>query len=183
MSGESDTAATFGLGGSGGVLAGSALGGAIGAAAFGVLAWVLDPEIVAVAIPAIYGLTPVGVVGWGIHVAHGIVLGLVFGLLVTRDLFLSFLLTDAADEAVSGTGLALRVVGAGVVYGLAIWAILPLLVLPVWSEAVAGGAAGEFPTAAPETLFGHLLFGTVLGLVFAATVDLSEHAADGPPED
>lgn len=184
MSAESDNATAFGIGGASGWLVGGAVGGAVGAAAFGVLMWLLDPAVVEVAIPSIYGLEPVGFVGWGIHVAHGIGLGLVFGLLVTRDPILGILLTDVETEAVSGIGAMARIVGAGFVFGLAVFAILPLLVLPVWAEAgAAGGDVGDFPTAAIETLLGHLVFGTVLGIVFAVTVDLHGRTADRPLED
>ncbi|WP_440765803.1 hypothetical protein [Natronorubrum sp. DTA7] len=184
MSTESDNATAFGISGASGWLVGGAFGGAIGAAAFGVLMWVLDPAIVEVAIPSIYGLEPVGLVGWGVHVVHGIGLGLVFGLLVTRDPILGILLTDVETDAVSGIGAMARIVGAGFVFGLAVWAILPLLVLPVWADAAGGGGAvGDFPTAAIESLVGHLLFGTVLGAVFAATVDLHGRSSDRPLED
>ncbi len=149
---------------------GGALGGAIGAAAFGVLAWVFDPDIVAVAIPAIYGLDPTTAAGWAIHIVHGVALGILFGLLVTRKPIRAAVRMNPETEVISKTGLWLRLAGAGFVFGLAIWAVLPLLVLPVWVEAV-GGSAAEFPAAAVESLLGHLLFGTVLGLVFALTVD------------
>ncbi|SDQ34691.1 hypothetical protein [Natronobacterium texcoconense] len=162
---------------------GGALGGAIGAAVFGLLVWLFDPEVVAVAIPAIYGLEPVGVVGWGIHVAHGIVLGLVFGFLMTRQAVLEFAQMDVETAALSRSGMWVRTVAAGFVFGLTIWAILPLLVLPVWIDAIGTEAAGDFPATAVESLVGHVLFGTVLGLVFATTVDLRSRTGEAPIED
>ncbi|RQG99637.1 hypothetical protein [Natrarchaeobius oligotrophus] len=174
MSAESDNTSAFGIESSWGWSVGGALGGAIGAAAFGLLMWAVDPEVLAVAIPAIYGLDPVGVIGWGIHVAHGIVLGLVFGFVVTRETIVSVLKASPETDALSRTNLTLRVIAAGFVFGLAIWAILPLLVLPVWLEAVGTQAAGDFPAIAVESLLGHVLFGTVLGIVFAASVDLRD---------
>ncbi|WP_137289730.1 hypothetical protein [Natronorubrum halophilum] len=183
MSTESDNASAFGISGSGGWLVGGALGGAVGAAAFGLLMWLFDPDAVAVAIPAIYGLELTGIVGWGIHIAHGIVLGLIFGFIVTRKSVLGILRTDVETEALSRTGMLLRLVGAGFVFGIAIFAVLPLAVLPVWVQTVGGGAVGDFPTAAIETLLGHLVFGTVLGLVFAAIVDLDDRPTGRPLED
>ncbi len=162
---------------------GGALGGALGAVAFGVVLWLFDPGVVAVAIPAIYGLETTGVVGWTIHVAHGIVLGLVFGFLVTRPSILQFLQMHAETDALTQTGLRLRTIGAGFVFGLAIWAILPVLVLPVWAEVLGAEAAGEFPRGAVESLVSHLVFGIVLGLVFATTVDLRDRAAEVSFED
>lgn len=180
MAGESNTATAFGLSGSIGWLVGGALGGAIGAIAFGILMWLLDPEILSAAIPAIYGLDPVDPVGWAIHIAHGVVLGIVFGLLVTRNSIVGVLRTDVETDALSRTGIIARTIAAGFVFGLTIWAILPLLVLPVWINAVGSSEAQAFSSAAVGSMLGHLLFGTVLGAVFAATVDLRDRRADVP---
>lgn len=182
MSVEREETSATGIGGSTDWIIGGVLGGAVGAAAFGVLMWALDPEVVAVAIPAIYGLDPIGAVGWGIHLVHGIVLGLLFGFLITRDLILGTLRMTVETDALSRTSVWVRVASAGFVFGLAIWAILPLLVLPVWAEAIAAEPAGEFPVFAIESLFGHLLFGTTLGLVFATVVDLTDRVAEAPFE-
>jgi len=81
MNGESETTTAFGLRGTTGWFVGGALGGAIGAVAFGIVMVLLEPGVLEAAIPAIYGLEPAGPLGWGIHIAHGIVLGLLFGLL------------------------------------------------------------------------------------------------------
>ncbi|RQG92573.1 hypothetical protein [Natrarchaeobius chitinivorans] len=183
MSAESDTTSAFGISSQWGWPIGGALGGAVGAAAFGILMWVFDPDILTAAIPAIYGFEPVGVAGWGIHIAHGIVLGIVFGFLVTRDLILGAVTMNPETDVLSQTAIAARIVAAGFVFGLAIWAILPLIVLPVWLEAIGTEAAGEFPAIAVESLVGHLLFGTVLGIVFAATVDVSDRSPGNPFEE
>lgn len=182
MSTETDTSSAFGISGSTGWVVGGAVGGAVGAAVFGFLMWLVDPAAVAVAIPEIYGLEPFSAVGWAMHIAHGVVLGLVFGFLVTRNLILGTLRTEVETDALSQTSVGLRLVGAGFVFGLAVWAILPLLILPVWADAMGGGAGG-FPTAAAESLIGHLLFGTVLGLVFATIVDLSDRRTGEPLEE
>lgn len=178
MSAESDTITTYGMSGSVGWLVGGALGGAVGAAAFGLLLWLFDPGIVEATIPAAYGLEATGAAGWAIHIAHGIVLGLVFALLITREMALSVIRANVETDALATTGAVLRIVGAGLVFGLVLFTILPLLVLPVWASAIGGGAAADFPTAAAESLLGHLLFGVVLGIVFAATVDLRGLALD-----
>ncbi|TYL40614.1 hypothetical protein CV102_03330 [Natronococcus pandeyae] len=183
MSTEQSETAETGMSGSGGWVVGGAVGGAIGALAFGALVWALDPAVVQAAIPAIYGLDPVGIVGWGIHVAHGVVLGVLFGFLVTREFILGTLRMTVETDALSRTGVWLRVVAAGFVFGLSIWAILPVLVLPAWVEALGADPAGEFPVFAAESLVGHLLFGTVLGLVFATMVDLTDRLATPPLEE
>ncbi|RQG89899.1 hypothetical protein EA462_07765 [Natrarchaeobius halalkaliphilus] len=183
MSTESDTVSAFGISSSWGWSIGGIVGGVIGAAAFGLIMWLVDPEILSGAIPAIYGLEAVGVVGWGIHLAHGAVLGLVFGYVVSRDPVLGVLKTTPETEVLSRTGVTLRVIAAGFVFGLAIWAILPLIVLPVWLETIGTQAAGDFPGIAIESLIGHVLFGTVLGIVFAIGVDLRDRTSGTPLEE
>lgn len=183
MSTETDSTSVFGVGSPLDWTIGGTLGGALGSLAFGVLIWVFDPEIVAVAIPGIYGLDPVGVAGWAIHIAHGAVLGLVFGFLVTRRPILGIIRMGSETDAISRTGMWLRVTGAGFTFALAVWAILPVLVLPVWIDMIGTEAASDFPFAAVESLLGHLAFGIVLGLVFASTVDLRGRVAEPPFED
>ncbi|WP_293032478.1 hypothetical protein [Natronococcus sp.] len=180
MSTEQSETATIVSGGRVGWVLGGAVGGAIGAIAFGALVWLLDPAVVETTIPEIYGLEAVGVAGWGIHVAHGIALGVVFGFLITRELILGTLRMTVETDALSRTGVWIRVVAAGFVFGLAVWAILPVIVLPVWAETLGADPAGEFPVFAAESLLGHLLFGTGLGLVFATLVDLSDRVAECP---
>lgn len=180
MSTETDTErSTFGIDSAWGWPIGGAIGGALGAIAFGVLLWLSDPAALRGAIPAVYGFEPAGVVGWLIHVAHGAILGLGFGFLVTRQLVLGALRTDVATDALSGTSLLLRFAAAGFVFGLAIWTILPMLVLPAVSAATASDAA-VFSNIVVESLVGHLLFGTILGAVFAVVVDPTDRSARDP---
>lgn len=179
MSGESDTTAAFGLSGTTGWFVGGALGGAIGAIAFGIVMLLLEPGTLEAAIPSIYGLEPSGPLGWGIHIAHGIVLGLLFGLLVTRPWILGVLRTDVETDVLSRSGIILRLIGAGLVYGITVWAILPLLVLPVWVSTLGVGEQ-TFSSVAAGSLLGHALFGVVLGAVFAAIVDLRDRDPESP---
>lgn len=126
--------------------------------------------------PAIYGLESAGTLGLGIHIVHGIVLGLLFGLLVTRPTVLGVLWTDA----LSRTGIIIRVIRAGLTFGLTVWAILPLLVLSLWVDAVGGSGAELISGAAAGSLLGYALFGVVLGAVFATIVDLHDRNPDTP---
>lgn len=173
MSAESDTEKRTGFGTNSAVgwPIGGALGGVVGAGAFGHVMWLLDPQILEAAVPALYGIEPAGVAGWAIHLAHGAALGVLFGFLVTRDVVLGALRADDETTALSAASLDLRVVGAGFAYGLAVWAILPVLVLPLWTD-VTGGSTNEFPAIAVGSMIGHALFGVLLGAVFVATVDL-----------
>lgn len=181
---ETETGTGFGIAGKAGWTIGGALGGALGAVAFGVLMWLFDPDVVAAAIPALYGFDPSTGLGMALHVFHGVLLGLLFGFVVTRPTVRAVVRTDVETDALAETGLALRVVAAGFVFGLALWAILPVIALPVWTGPIGPEAAGEFPAVAVESMVGHALFGLVLGLVFAVTVDPYERPAgesrDGP---
>ena len=179
MSAESDTERTtgFGIESRVGWPIGGALGGVIGAAAFGVVLWLFDPEIVEAAIPGLYGIDATGVTGWLIHLLHGAVLGVVFGFLITRRPILGILRADVETDAIAGRENWTRLVAAGFVYGLAIWTLLPVVFLPLWTTVFGADAAGGFPTLVVESMFGHFVFGIVLGLVFAVTVDLKDREA------
>ncbi|SFS74801.1 hypothetical protein [Halostagnicola kamekurae] len=183
MSTEPNEESTYGIESRIGWPVAGVLGGAIGAAAFGLVMWLFDPEIVQVSIPAFYGLEAGGVVGWGIHIVHGAILGVVFGYIITRELVLGVLRTDPETDALSEAGVALRIVGAGFAFGLTVWAIIPVIVLPAFAGPVGGEAASEFPGTALQSLLGHVLFGVVLGTVFAATMDVYQRPAESPLEE
>ncbi|WIV67911.1 hypothetical protein [Natrialbaceae archaeon AArc-T1-2] len=186
MSTESDTADSttgFGISSRVGWPIGGAVGGVVGAAVFGLLIWLIDPAIVEDAVPGIYGLEATGVGGWLIHLVHGAALGIVFGFLVTRDLFLGIIRTDVETDAIASTGEMARVTAAGFVYGLAVWSILPVVVLPLWVEVFGADPAAGFPAFAVESLVGHLVFGLLLGFVFATTVDLQDRSTPEPLEE
>lgn len=183
MSAESNEESAHGIESRFGWPIGGIIAGAVGAAAFGLVMWLFDPEIVQVSIPAFYGLEAGGIAGWAIHIAHGAVLGVIFGFIVTREMILGIIRTNPETEALSETGVTVRLVGAGLAFGLAIWAIIPLIVLPALAGPIGGEAATEFPGTAVESLSGHALFGLVLGAVFAITIDVYHQPADSPLEE
>ena len=183
MGTDTEHATGFGIDSEVGWPIGGVLGGILGAAAFGSLIWLIDPEIVRAAIPGIYGIEAAGLYGWAIHLLHGAVLGIVFGLLVTREFILGIIRTSAETEVLEERSDWARVTAAGFVYGLAIWAILPMIALPMWTAAAGTDAAADFPALAVGSLVGHLVFGLVLGLVFATTVDLRDRPGETPFED
>lgn len=184
MGTDTEHATGFGIDSEVGWPIGGVLGGILGAAAFGSLIWLIDPEIVRAAIPGIYGIEAAGLYGWAIHLLHGAVLGIVFGLLVTREFILGIIRTSAETEVLEERSDWARVTAAGFVYGLAIWAILPMIALPMWTAAVGtGAAAADFPALAAGSLVGHLVFGLVLGFVFATTVDLGDRETPEPLEE
>lgn len=169
------TESGFGLGGDLNWLVGSALSGIVSSVAFGVLLWIINPEIVTLGIPAIYGLEPSRVVGWAFHLIHGAVIGVAFGLIVTRDLILGTITADVESDGSSALGLATRLTLAGFVFGLLVWSILPMLVLPAWASisGIGGDAFGATPF---ESLLGHLVYGLLLGALFSIFVDTAPEA-------
>ncbi len=159
MSTESDTATAFGISSQRGWPIGGALGGAIGAAAFGLLMWLFDPEVLTAAIPRSTGSNPWVSSAGDPHPPRdrpG-----------DRLRFPRHAGTDPGcgddepeTDVLSQTSIRLRIVAAGFVFGLAIWAILPLIVLPVWLETI-GTAAGvssrdrrREPTRPPAVRYG-----------------------------
>ena len=183
MSNEVATPTEYGVEGSLNWLIGGAVGGLVGSVVFGALLWVVDPAIVTEAIPAIYGLEA-GTIGLGFHLLHGLILGSVFGFLVTRGPIFGTLTADVATGFIARMGLGTRLSLAGLVYGLAIWAVLPVI---AQSLLVVLGGAGEpaFPVTAFETLLGHLLYGLLLGALFSLFVEVAPEAeaADAPFEE
>lgn len=167
---------TYGLGGQWGWLLGGAAGGAVGSLLFGIVLWLVDPTIVTESIPAIYGFDP-GTVGWGFHLFHGIVLGVIFGFLVSRDMVIGTLAADVETGFIAVMGLTARFMLAGMVYGLAVFAILPLLVLPIWIG-ISGASDPAFPGGSLEILVGHLVYGLLLGALFSVFVETGPKAAE-----
>jgi uncharacterized membrane protein YagU involved in acid resistance len=109
------------------------------------------------AIPAMYGLSGIAS-GWGVHLFHSAVLGLVFaaGLRAVPSL---------ADTRV-------KALGAGVAYGVVLWIVLAALVMPVWLGAVGFPAVPPLPNLNPMSLVGHVVYGAVLGAAFPSVADL-----------
>ena len=112
MSNEVATPTEYGFGGSLNWLIGGAVGGVVGSALFGALLWLVDPAIVTDVIPAIYGLEP-GAIGWAFHLGHGLVLGSIFGFLVTRGPVFGTVTADVATGFIAAMGLGTRRARAG----------------------------------------------------------------------
>jgi hypothetical protein len=131
--------------------------GAVGAAAMGALVLAMNPPTLAVAIPSLYALAPPPTPGLGlvVHLSHGAVLGVVFAAIA-----------DGLD--VDGTP---KLVGLGVGWGVATWVGLAALLMPLWLSAVGSPASPPFPNFAPPSLLWHVVYGAVLGGVYAATAE------------
>lgn len=134
--------------------AGGLLGGAAGALVFGaMMAMAGMRPVLEMAIPAMYGVEgPAFAVGMGLHVFHGAVIGLGFAALAA-----------AVDADSIGA-----VVGLGAVYGAVVWLVLAALLMPVWLGAVGFPMAPPLPNLNVQSLVGHVVYGVVLGGVYAA---------------
>lgn len=141
-------------------LAAGAAGGFLGSVAFGLLMQFVIPQpVLETAIPAMYGVAgPALAVGWAIHLFHGVAIGLVYALVAT---------IDAASQYVHDVGGG---VAAGALYGIVVWLALAVVVMPIWLEAVGFPGAPPLPNVALPSLVGHVVFGAVLGAVYALLV-------------
>jgi hypothetical protein len=127
----------------------------LGSIAFGIVMSLTLGAVLLVAIPGMYGLTGISttlavLVGWVIHISHGTVLGVVFGVVVT--------LVPACGKHLK-LGLA-----AGIVYGVFLWLVLATFVMPIWVGA-ATGMSPPVPDIQPWSLVGHILYGAFIGLL------------------
>lgn len=131
-------------------------GGVVGTTAFGVMLTVMMPDVIEVAIPSMYGLAPPPdlLIGWVVHLVHGVILGVVFARLVGL-------------AGVSGDSPA-AAVAAGVGYAVVVWLVLAAFVMPVWLSAVGSPADPPLPNFSVPSLIGHAVFGLLLGAVYAA---------------
>lgn len=129
------------------------VGGLAGGLVFGAMLSMMMTPVIEMAIPAMYGIAgPAGLAGWVIHMSNSAVLGVVFGGLVGR-------------AGLEGMG---RAAGAGLVYGAVLWVVLAAIVMPIWLGAVGFPATPPLPNFNPMSLVGHLVYGLVLGVVYAA---------------
>ncbi|SEV96497.1 hypothetical protein [Natrinema salifodinae] len=171
-SGQSDSPTGYGFAGSLNWLISGALGGVTGSLIFGGVLWMIDPEVVTTGIPGIYGVRPSGPTGWLFHLIHGLVLGIVFGYLVTHDPLRRRLETSRDADRIASFGPTARFALAGIGYGLTIWAVVwvgrSLPLGPVQRI----GALG-FPVHPLVNAVGHLCYGLVLGTLFSFLIDLS----------
>ena len=127
------------------------LGGLGGGLVFGAVMSVMMPEIIGGAIPGLYGFDG-GLAGWTMHMVHSAVLGVVFAAVAT-----------AAPQYTNTLGKSL---GAGIVYGIVLWALLASVVMPIWVGAVMP-MNPPVPTINPMSLVGHIVYGGLLGVIYA----------------
>lgn len=130
------------------------VGGLVAGVVMGVLLQVVMTPVIASAIPALYGASGL-VAGWAAHLFHSVVFGLVYAALAS---FTS--LSRYADDATTGAGL-------GIAYGVVVWVVAAAFVMPYWLGAVGFPGAPPLPNFNPMSLVGRVVFGLVLGVVYA----------------
>ncbi|WP_144904744.1 DUF6789 family protein [Halobellus captivus] len=126
------------------------IAGAIAAIVMGALMVMQMRPVIEVAIPSMYFLMG-GAAGFTIHVAHGAVLGVVF----------------AAFAATQTDLTTAKAIAYGVGYGVVLWVVLAVLVMPIWLSAVGSPANPSLPNVNVMSLVGHVVYGAVLGGVYA----------------
>jgi hypothetical protein len=105
-------------------------------------------------VPALYTFQgPSVLIGWTIHLFHGAVLGALFARLVT---------TETIAQRISSFK---HWVTTGLIYGMMVWAIGSVIVLPLWLRFVGFGGAPRFPNFVLLGIFGHLIYGVLLSIV------------------
>ena len=128
--------------------------GVVGAGVMAVLMAAMNPPVLEMAIPALYGFSGV-LAGVTIHLSHGALLGVAFAAVVQSGVL--------GDVSLS------RLLGAGIVWGVLVWVTLAALVMPLWLASVGFAGAPPFPNFAVPSLLWHAVYGAVLGAVYAVT--------------
>lgn len=133
-------------------------GGLAGGLIFGAMMSVMTPGVLQMGIPAMYGIEgPAGAVGWVIHMSHGAIIGLGFAAIAS--------LKPEVSESVSGS------LGVGAGYGLLVWVVLAVIVMPIWLGSVGFPGAPPLPNIGVESLIGHGVYGAVLGGVYSTVAN------------
>ena len=105
-------------------------------------------------VAGIYGMESV-YWGWGLHLVHSVVAGSLFAAVVAT--------------AVDGTPGLVRGTLAGLAYGIVLWIAFVALAFPLWMTYVVGDPR-PIPYLHWLALAGLVLFGTVLGAVYALAI-------------
>jgi uncharacterized membrane protein YagU involved in acid resistance len=129
---------------------GGALAGLAGGVVMGVMLTMQMTNVIQFGIPAMYGLEGLAA-GWIAHLFHSVVLGVVFAVVAGA---LGF--GDSAG----------RTAGLGMGYGIVLWVLLAVIVMPIWLGAVGSPANPPLPNFNPQSLVGHVVYGLVVGAVF-----------------
>lgn len=130
---------------------GGVVAGILAGAVMGALMVVQTPPVIEAAIPALWGLSG-GAAGWTVHLSNSAMFGVAFAAVARWY-----------PGVVRGVQ---RTVAAGVVYGIVLWVLGAVLLMPVWLDAVGFASPPPLPNVAVESLVAHVAYGIVLGAVY-----------------
>lgn len=140
--------------------------GIAGGIVFGVLMQMMMPDILEMAIPGMYALSPSFALGWLIHLFHSAVFGLIYAGIVQFDA-----LAEYATRVSTGGGL-------GIAYGVIVWVIAASIVMPLW-VGVMLPVNPPVPDFNPMSLVGHAVYGVILGTLYPeVTARIGSHSPD-----
>lgn len=153
---SSETQTGVHVGSTGDRITGGAVAGVVASAIMGVPMLAQMAGVLEQAIPAMYDIAgPASAAGFALHLFHGAVFGIVFaGALATST-------KDAGDPSL------VRTTGIGVGYGLFVWVVAAVVVMPLWLSAAGFPVAPSVPNVSVPSLVGHAVYGASLGLVYA----------------
>ncbi|WP_254536144.1 histidine kinase [Halomarina litorea] len=134
---------------------GGLLAGLAGGLVMGVVMSAMNPAVLSMAVPSLYGLAPPPnpVAGWVAHLAHAAVFGLFYAGVAH--------LAAVETSVVESTAL-------GLAYGMVAWLLAAGIAMPLWLGAVGSPVAAglPWPNLDPTSLLWHVVFGAVVGATF-----------------
>lgn len=133
---------------------GGAIAGLIATIAMGIAITIMDLETLRLSIAGLYGQEGNLVIGWGAHLLHGILFGVLFAVI----------LADPGLYRV--TSSVWKTIGGGVVYGLVLSVVAAGIIMPLWLDAVGVSELGSVPSITRSSFAWRLLYGIVLGALF-----------------
>ncbi len=136
-----------------------AIAGLLATLAMGLAIAATELAVLRLAVAGLYGSEGSLLVGWAAHLLHGALFGVVFAAVLT-DATLEDVTASTSKTALAGAvyGVVLAVVGAGIV-------------MPIWLAVVGFAAPPSLPHLTTPLLAWHLVYGLVLGIVFARLSD------------
>jgi len=132
-----------------------ALAGFLATVAMSLAILATDLEVLRVAVAGLYGSEGSLLVGWVAHLIHGALFGMLFAAVLADATLEDLLSKTSATAAVGGAyGLVLALVGAAII-------------MPIWLAVVGFAEPPSLPHVTGPLLAWHLVYGVVLGAVFA----------------
>ena len=130
---------------------GAVVAGLIAGVIYGIVYSVVHPKVMNVMIPMLIGLKG-PIIGWIVHLSVATVWSIVFAAIVAGF--------DWGNNVE-------RSVGLGFVFGAALWILDAVIIMPLWMHGVIGfSKAPSFPNWDLMSLWIHLLYGVVVGLLY-----------------